>query len=330
MNELSDIKSQIFEVSTEQEFNDLCLKIFRLQYANNDIYMQFVDFLGKTPGSVKQYSDIPFLPIEFFRNYRILSGNAESPLEFKSSGTTGMHPSSHLVADPGIYEKSFLLNFNQHYGEPGQYAIMALLPSYLGREDSSLIYMVRELIRQSGDRRSGFYLNDLEALSENVHHCIAEQKQVLLIGVSFALLDLAESFPQDLKHAIVMETGGMKGRRKEMLREELHEILCRSFGIDHVHSEYGMTELLSQAYAKSHGLFRSPPWMKVMIRDINDPLSYVGEGKTGGINVIDLANIYSCSFIATQDLGRMQADGQFEVLGRFDNSEVRGCNLMVS
>lgn len=330
MNQLPEIKSRIFSLSTEQEFNDISLEIFRFQYANNDIYKRFVDFLGKKPELVQQFRDIPFLPIDFFRDFKIVTGKMSIPLLFKSSGTTGMHTSTHFVAEPKLYERSLLKNFKLNYGEPSQYTIMALLPSYLEREDSSLIYMVKKLINQSGDEKSGFYLDNLEALSENVQRSILRKKQVFLIGVSFALLDLADRFPQEMKNTIVMETGGMKGRRKEVVREELHEVLSKAFGVPSIQSEYGMTELLSQAYAKKNGLFRSPPWMKVLIRDINDPLGYVRAGKTGGINVIDLANIYSCSFIATQDLGRMQADGQFEVLGRFDNSDVRGCNLMIS
>ena len=281
------------------------------------------------PGEVNRLEDIPFLPIQFFKSHEVVSSRENVIKTFTSSGTTGSFPSKHLVTDVSIYEKSFNLGFEKFYGPLENYVILALLPSYLEREGSSLIYMVNSLIEQSKHPESGFYLNDLDKLKNQLKNLDDSGKKVLLIGVSFALLDLVEAYSFQLKNTIVMETGGMKGRRKELIREELHQKLKTGFGVDAIHSEYGMTELLSQAYSKGDGIFFTPKWMRLFTRDTEDALLLQEPGKTGGINIIDLANINSCSFIATQDLGRVNADGSFEIIGRFDNSDIRGCNLMV-
>jgi hypothetical protein len=273
--------------------------------------------------------DIPFLPISFFKTKDVVSGVPVIKTIFTSSGTTGGEASKHFVSDLELYERSFRNGFEKFYGPIDAYCILALLPSYLEREGSSLIYMVNDLIKKSGHSSSGFYLNDLNGLRKTLLTLQKQQQQILLIGVSFALLDMVEAQPMDLQNAIIMETGGMKGRRKELIREELHSLLKNGFGVDKIHSEYGMTELLSQAYSKGDGVFETPPWMKVMIRDTEDPFTYLTEGKTGGLNIIDLANVNSCAFIATQDLGKVYLNNTFEVLGRFDHSDIRGCNLMV-
>ncbi|WP_072986573.1 LuxE/PaaK family acyltransferase [Pseudozobellia thermophila] len=319
----------IFTISDLDEFNLHALDTFRFQYRNNRVYQTFCDHLGQNDLTVERVSDIPFLPISFFKSKKIVATHRPPQALFTSSGTTGSQTSTHYVSDLGIYEESFEQAFLHFYGDVSAYCILALLPSYLERQGSSLIYMVDHLIKKSGHRASGFYLDDLSALRSQLGKLEEAGQKTLLIGVSFALLDLVETGPMKLKHTMVMETGGMKGRRKELIREELHEILKKGFGVDHIHSEYGMTELLSQAYSKGNGIFKTPPWMKILIRDTEDPLSYQKTGKTGGINVIDLANKNSCSFIATQDLGKAHADGTFEILGRFDHSDVRGCNLMV-
>ena len=301
---------------------------FRFQYQNNTVYRTFCDHLKKTETQVKDLQDIPFLPIEFFKSKTIISNTQKSQAIFTSSGTTGSKTSAHYVTDLGLYEKSYRAAFNLFYGPVTDYCIVALLPSYLEREGSSLIYMVHDLIEKSGHPHSGFYLNDLDALQQRLLALEANGTKTILIGVSFALLDLIEKFQFQLKHTIIMETGGMKGKRKEMIRKELHAMLQKGFGVDAIHSEYGMTELLSQAYSTGQGIFRSPPWMRILIRDTEDPLTYLSQGKTGGVNVIDLANSNSCPFIATQDLGKIHDNGHFEILGRFDHSDIRGCNLM--
>ena len=278
---------------------------------------------------MKEVSDIPFLPIEFFKTHQIKTGDFEHEETFLSSGTTGANHSKHLVKDLSLYEDSYINAFKQFYGNIEDYCVLGLLPSYLERKGSSLIYMVDDLIRRSNHNESGFFLDNQAELIEILKKNVENNQKTILFGVSFALLDLAESYQIDLSDVIIMETGGMKGRRKELTRTELHAIYKNSFGVANIHSEYGMTELLSQAYSKGNGLFKTPRWMKVLIRDINDPFSYLQVNKTGGINVIDLANINSCSFIATQDLGKYSAEG-FEVLGRFDNSDLRGCNLLIS
>lgn len=320
---------RIFSISSSAEFQTVSLDIFRHQYQNTKVYRNFCEHLKIKPHKVHALEDIPFLPIEFFKTHKVLAEGSYPQIVFSSSGTTGQVTSKHLVGDLSLYENSFYKTFRQFYGDPSDWLILALLPSYLEREGSSLVYMVKNLIENSGDPASGFYLNDLPGLREALWKGEQSGKKIFLIGVSFALLDLVEKYNFQLKNTVIMETGGMKGRRKEMIREELHATLMEGFGVDRIHSEYGMTELLSQAYSKGQGIFKSPPWMHFLIRDPEDPLTYVTPGKTGGINVIDLANLNSCSFIATQDLGKDLGNAEFEILGRFDNSDIRGCNLLV-
>lgn len=319
----------IFSINSRKQFEKIALKVFRHQHEHNTVYRQFCAHLNVKSGDVKTLQQIPFLPIQFFKSHDVVSSEAQIQKTFTSSGTTGSVTSKHLISDITMYERSYRLAFSNFYGDIENYTVLALLPSYLEREGSSLIYMVDDLIKLSDNPDSGFYLNNLEALSSKLTALDEAGKNVILIGVTYALLDLIERNNFTLHNTVIMETGGMKGRRKEMIREELHERLCNGFGVSAIHSEYGMTELLSQAYSLGHGIFECPPWMQILIRDPEDALTYLDYGKTGGINVIDLANINSCSFIATQDLGKRAADGQFEVLGRFDNSDIRGCNLMV-
>jgi phenylacetate-coenzyme A ligase PaaK-like adenylate-forming protein len=326
----SDLQERIFALHDLADFREMAIEVFRNQYQNNTVYNEFITGLRREPELVRLPEDIPFLPVEFFRNRKIVCGNDPVEIIFKSSSTSGSVPGSHFVSDLSLYEKSFTAAFRLFYGEPSEYLIAALLPSYTEREGSSLVYMAEKLIGMSRNPLSGFFRDNIPALMNAIHKGKAENQKVLLLGVSFALLDLAEmNTPPDLSGVIVMETGGMKGRRKEITRQELHSVLTSGFNVSSIHSEYGMTELLSQAYSKGDGRFLCPPWMKVLIRDPQDPLTIFTEtGRTGGINIIDLANINSCSFLATSDLGRLHDDGSFEVLGRFDNSDVRGCNLM--
>ena len=317
-----------FNIQTQAEFYTLALQVFRYQFKNNPVYRSFCDLLYKHPSDINSINDIPFLPIEFFKTHQILSSKDKVAEIFTSSGTTGSKTSKHLVTDLNIYEESFRKGFNHFYGDIDDYVILALLPSYLERDGSSLIYMANDMITNSNHTESGFYLNNLEALKDVLLTLESQNKKTLLVGVSFALLDFIETHQLHLKNTIIMETGGMKGRRKEIIREELHQHLKKGFGVDYIHSEYGMTELLSQAYSKGNSRFKTPPWMQVLTRDTEDALTIQNHGKTGGINVIDLANINSCAFIATQDLGRVYADNTFEILGRFDNSDIRGCSLM--
>ncbi|MBJ6369121.1 LuxE/PaaK family acyltransferase [Snuella sedimenti] len=323
-----DLKN-IFSIKSETDFETCALQVFNFQFNHNKVYRSFCDLLFKHPADIKTIQDIPFLPIHFFKTHTIISKQAATQSIFTSSGTTGSKVSKHHVTDLSVYKESFSKGFQQFYGGIEEYVTLALLPSYFEREGSSLIYMVSDLITRSGHKESGFYLNNIPELIQTIKTLEAQGRKTLLIGVSFALLDLIEAHQFNLKHTIVMETGGMKGRRKELIREELHDILKSGFGVNTIHSEYGMTELLSQGYSKGNGLFNCPPWMRILTRETEDPLSIQDFGKTGGINVIDLANINSCSFIATQDLGRSYEDGSFEVIGRFDNSDIRGCNLMV-
>jgi phenylacetate-coenzyme A ligase PaaK-like adenylate-forming protein len=319
----------IFTISSQKQFEKMALKIFRYQYENNRVYQEFCNLLDTDVQKVKSLNKIPFLPIQFFKTNDILSSQNPIQATFTSSGTTGMTTSKHLVTDVNFYKQSFQTAFSQFYGSIENYVILALLPSYLEREGSSLIYMVEDLIAKSNHPESGFYLHNYDDLICKLKELETSSQNVLLIGVTYALLDLIEKQSFYLKNTIIMETGGMKGKRKELIREELHQLLCNGFGVSSIHSEYGMTELLSQAYSFGNGLFECPPWMSVLIRDPEDALTYVSDGKTGGINVIDLANINSCSFIATQDLGKKYPNHSFEVLGRFDASDIRGCNLMV-
>ena len=320
---------RIFNIKNPTEFNELALEIFHFQYENNIIYQKFVDGLKINPKKINHYSTIPFLPIEFFKTQKIISSKETPEITFISSGTTGINTSKHYVADTDIYYSSFLAGFKHFYGYPEEWVILALLPAYLERSGSSLVYMCNSLIKESNKKESGFYLNEYEKLHLLLTSLRNMNQKTIIIGVTFALLDMAEEYPVDFPNLVVMETGGMKGRRNELIRNELHEKLQKGFGVKTIHSEYGMTELLSQAYSKGDGVFQCPPWMKVVIRDVNDPLTQVKKNKTGGVNVIDLANINSCSFIATQDLGKVTNDNDFEIIGRFDNSDVRGCNLLV-
>ena len=319
----------IFSISNQKQFEKIALKIFRYQYDNNKVYHEFCDHLKTEIHKVKTIQQIPFLPIQLFKSHAVISNSNDIEATFCSSGTTGMITSKHLVTDISLYEDSYRNAFSHFYGNIEDYVILALLPSYLEREGSSLVYMVDDLIKRSNNADSGFYLHNHEDLIPKLIALDEEGQNVILIGVTYALLDIVEKQKFNLKNTIVMETGGMKGKRKEMIREELHEQLCKGFGVSAIHSEYGMTELLSQAYSLGNGVFECPNWMQILVRDTQDALTYVGNGKTGGVNVIDLANINSCSFIATQDLGKKQTMNTFEVLGRFDTSDIRGCNLMV-
>ena len=310
-------KHKIFSVQ-DGDFEQAALEIFRFQAVNNPVYRAFTDALQVKPDSVQSLKGIPFLPVRFF----------EPALVFESSGTTGASSSRHYIKDPGIYETSFISCFEKFYGPVNEWCILALLPSYLQRGNSSLVYMANKLIGQSRHPQSGFYLDEFEKLSKTLATLEKANQKTLLLGVTFALLDFAVSFPMQLRNTILMETGGMKGRREEMIRDEVHGVLQQAFGVSAIHSEYGMTELLSQAYSKGDGIFRCPPWMKILMRDEEDPF-YIKDQGAGTINVIDLANIYTCSFIATDDAGKLYPDGSFEVLGRVDGSDIRGCSLMV-
>jgi phenylacetate-coenzyme A ligase PaaK-like adenylate-forming protein len=324
---MNSFVEEIFNIHSEEEFVKICLKIYELQMDNNPIYSAYSQIIlkGEIP---KKLEEIPFLPIEFFKTEQIICVTRKIEEIFLSSGTTG-NQSKHLVSDLSIYENSFQNAFQLFYGDITDYCILSLLPNYREREGSSLIYMVDDLIKRSKHPKSGFYLNNYKEVSETILELEKNGQKTLLIGVSYALLDLARDYPMKLENTIIMETGGTKGKRKELLKEELHKLLKEAFSLDSIHSEYGMTELLSQSYSEGDNIFKTPPWKKVLIRDVNDPLTILGKNRSGGINIIDLTNIYSCPFIATQDLGRLHKDGSFSVLGRFDNSDVRGCNLLV-
>lgn len=334
MPKLSKLEQQIFAIESPTDFNELSLKIFQFQFENNAIYRKYAQNIGKEPKNVQSPDNIPYLPISFFKTHKVVTYETSSERIFNSSGTGNIGNSKHYIAKLCLYEDSFAKGFKKFYGSAEDYVFLALLPSYLERGGSSLVYMAQKLIEKSKHPESGFYLNDYEKLYNMLLNLRDKETKVILLGVSYALLDMVEKFNlstygQNLPQFMVMETGGMKGRRKEMVKEELHSLLCKGFGVKSIHSEYGMTELLSQAYSSGGGIFNCPPWMQVNIRDVNDPFCLLEEGKSGGINIIDLANIYSCSFIETQDLGKIYDDGSFEILGRFDNSDVRGCNLMV-
>ena len=318
-----------FTISSEDEFNDCALATFRYQAENVLVYQQYVQLLGVNPLDVHHYSQIPFLPVSVFKSKSIISAHQTPEIIFTSSGTTGMITSQHQVVKVDLYEQSFNRCFKMFYGPVHDYCIIGLLPAYLERSGSSLVYMVDQLIKKSNHPDSGFYLNHYADLQQLLQQLKKQQQKTILIGVTFALLDMSENFSVDFPELIVMETGGMKGRRKEIVREELHQILTNGFGVEKIHSEYGMTELLSQAYSKGDGLFKCPPWMRINVREINDPKQLVKDGVTGGINIIDLANYFSCSFISTQDLGKIHPDNQFEIVGRFDNADLRGCNLLI-
>lgn len=321
--------NNIFSIKNEIEFNKKALEVFKHQFKNNKVYRSFCDLLYIHPSDITKIEEIPFLPIQFFKQRKIVSSLDEVDEIFTSSGTTGSITSKHYVTDINLYKESYLKGFHHFYGDIEKYTVLALLPNYLERKGSSLVYMVDDLIRKSKQEESGFYLNNLEELAKKLTQLNHQHKKVLLIGVSFALLDLIDKHQFKLTNTIIMETGGMKGRRKELIRNELHQLLSIGFGVEKIHSEYGMTELLSQAYSKGNGIFETPPWMKILTRDTEDALTIQPTGNTGGINVIDLANYNSCSFIATQDLGKTHHNNTFEIIGRFDNSDIRGCNLMV-
>lgn len=323
------MQDQIFNIQTEEDFKKTALAVFKHQFTHNRVYRSFCDLLYIHPSDITLVEEIPFLPIQFFKTKQLLSSTQEVQEVFTSSGTTGSVTSKHLVTDISWYEKSYLKGFEHFYGPIEEYVILALLPNYLERKGSSLIYMVNDLINRSEQPESGFYLHNLSELAETLIDLDSKGKKVLLIGVSFALLDLIEKYQFNLSNTVVMETGGMKGKRKELIRAELHELLKKGFGVSVIHSEYGMTELLSQGYSKGNGIFQCPPWMRVLTRDTEDALTLLPKEKSGGMNIIDLANYNSCAFIATQDLGKVYNDLSFEIIGRFDNSDIRGCNLMV-
>lgn len=329
MRKAENLSEQIFQINDTASFQNIALKIFKIQSKQNLIYKKYLEALPINIEEIKSIEDIPFLPIEFFKSQKVVLDGLYPEIVFSSSGTTGMVPSQHFVSDLKIYEDSFVKGFQHFFGPIVDYCILALLPSYLEREGSSLIYMAEQLIQLSENKKSGFFLNNLNELVNIIHSTDLKNKKIILLGVTYALLELAENYKIKKPELIVMETGGMKGKRKEMVREELHHYLCDNLGVKQIYSEYGMTELLSQAYSFGHGIFRTPPWMKVLIRDINDPFSILADEQSGGINVIDLANLNSCSFVMTQDLGKKYKDDSFEILGRFDSSDVRGCNLLV-
>jgi phenylacetate-coenzyme A ligase PaaK-like adenylate-forming protein len=325
-----DLLNRIFQIKDQTGFQGVALEIFAYQFANNPVYHDFIKQLGINQDEIQAVQDIPFIPVEFFKSHKIMTGSRPAAIIFESSGTSGKSVSRHLVADPALYEESLLRTFRHFYGEPSEYFIAALLPSFTEKKNSSLAFMMQNLIDKSANPFSGFYLNNIRGMISAIEQSRSANQKVFLISVNYTLINLAEEYSPDLSGVIVMETGGMKGRRKEMTREELHSVLKKKFNLPAIHSEYGMTELLSQAYSQGEGIFYCPQWMKIFIRDPQDPLTLISEpGITGGINIIDLANIYSCSFIATDDLGRLHEDGGFEVLGRLDNSDIRGCSLLL-
>lgn len=337
-----DLRKQIFTIQNGNDFTALALKVFDYQYKNCAIYRKYVDMIRCDSNKITAIEQIPFLPIEFFKTQRIIADGYTPQLTFTSSGTTGNQTSTHFVADKTLYEESFLRCFEQFIGKPEEFVILGLLPSYLERQNSSLVYMVNELIIRTKNTDSGFYLYDFEKFAEKLQNLSDSGQKTIVFGVGFALLDVVEKYRFNLNNVLVFETGGMKGRRKEITREELHLALTEGFNVDVIYSEYGMTELLSQAYSTpplpppkegnmiKNVTFQTPAWMKILIRDPQDPLSIVNQPNTrGGVNVVDLANLYSCSFIATQDLGKIHPDGSFEILGRLQNADIRGCNMLV-
>lgn len=328
MGDFKSSKESLFSI-TQSTFEHSALALFRHQAQSNPIYHQYLANLGVDPVKIKSIYEIPFLPIEFFKTQKVVTGQWSEEKIFESSGTTGQQRSRHYIEDISFYHKVCQQVFEYFYQPIEEFHFLALLPSYLERENASLVAMMDYFIASSQSEFSGFYLHDYEKLVLTLNQLKKGKKRVLLIGVSFALLDLAENYVLDLENVTVMETGGMKGRREEMIRTELHSLLSNSFNTKHIHSEYGMTELMSQAYAKQNGRFKTPPWMKIILRDLNDPFHLQPYKKSGGINVIDLANFHSCAFIETQDIGSFGEDDTFQVLGRFDNSDIRGCNLMI-
>lgn len=326
------IQQKIFNVSADT-FESLALEIFRYQYQHNSVYRKFCELLDKQLEDIVDISNIPFLPIQFFKTHVIQTGDFMPDAIFESSGTTGTVPSKHFVKSLDLYENSFMHCFEYSIGNPADYCILALLPGYLERPNASLVYMADKLMKKSQHPFNGFYLNEFKALYELLLRLESEGQPTILLGVSFALLDFAEQFPIALKHTMVMETGGMKGKREEITKEAMHKILMNAFGVNQICSEYGMTELMSQAYSKGEGLYKSPPWMKLMVRAEDNPQILIKPAANkvlqGPINMIDLSNIHSCSFIATDDLGKIHSDGRFEIIGRIDYSDIRGCSQLV-
>ena len=329
MRQIQEIRNSIFNIQNEDDFNDVAIQVYQFQTEHCEVYQRFQAYLRIDKSNIKNYRDIPFLPIQFFKSQEIICKGENTQYIFTSSATTGSVQSKHLVSEIHLYEESFIKSFELFYGNINKYCILALLPNYYEREGSSLVYMVNQLIEKSKENGSGYFLHQDDLLYATLLKNESEGIKTMLIGVSYALLDFLEKYQINLKHTIIMETGGMKGKRKELLKEQLHSILCDGFGVECIHSEYGMTELLSQAYSDGKGIFTSPPWMKILIRDIHEPRRILQNGKSGGVNVIDLANLYSCSFIATDDLGKNKLHNSFEIIGRIDNSDVRGCNLMI-
>ena len=320
---------KIFDIKNHSEFKKQCLDIYNFQYENNMVYQSYCNMICEDPTDVNEINKIPFLPISFFKTKKILSTDNFEKV-FYSSGTTTNSRSKHFISSLKLYQKSFINNFKLNYSDITQYTILALLPNYYDNKDSSLIYMIEKLIKLSKSKESGFFLDDYINLSKKLIELdTKKERKTILIGVPYALLDMIDFNQFQLNNTIIMETGGMKGRRKEMVRTELHEKLKRGFGVSKIHSEYGMTELLSQAYSKGDGIFKTPSWMKVIIRDINDAQNLDFNKKSGAINIIDLANYNSCSFIATDDMGKYINNDEFELIGRVDNSDIRGCNLLV-
>lgn len=324
---MNPLHEKIFSV-TQSSFDDLALEVFRYQFYQTEVYQDFCIGLKKTPSTVQTINDIPFLPISFFKTHTVISNTKTAEKIFESSGTTGIQPSRHYVADLNLYETSFVQSFEMFYGNPKDYVVLALLPSYLERKNSALVYMAEKLVELSAQNASGFFLHEHENLYDLLDVLKTGHRKTILLGVSFALLDFTEKYKLDFSDLIVIETGGMKGRREEITRQELHTQLRVGFDVQKIHSEYGMTEMLSQAYSKGEGIFYSPPWLRILTRDLCEPTLIQQKNKTGGVNVIDLANLYSCSFIATDDLGKVNSDASFEILGRIDNAEMRGCNLL--
>lgn len=330
---IADLRSRIFEVTSEN-FNDLALEVYRYQYEQNDLYGRYCRAMNGTPEQVQNIYQIPYLPIAFFKTEQVKTGTWEPAAIFESSGTTGEQTSKHYVKDLNLYEESFFKGFNNFFEPPSEWCILALLPSYLERKNSSLVYMADKLIDASHHADSGFYLDEFEKLAATLKENEAAKKPALLLGVTFALLDFAEKFPMPLHHTIIMETGGMKGRKEEMTREEVHAILKKQFELAEIYSEYGMTELMSQAYSYGHGIFSGQPWLKILLRKEDDPKDVCDQNNMQGfkakgvVNMIDLANLHSCAFIATDDLGRLFIDGRFELLGRLDNADLRGCSQL--
>ena len=325
---ICELEHKVFTIE-HTDFDEFALALFHFQFAHNKVYQQYIELLGIDPRQVTSIAGIPFLPVEFFKNHQVVTTDFKAEIIFKSSGTTRLIQSRHLVKEIALYRQSFTDGFERHYGSTSDWYVLALLPRYLEQEDSSLVFMMNDLIQRSNHELSGFYLHDYEKLAGMLKYLEMEKQKTLLIGVTFALLDFAAEFPQALSYTVVMETGGMKGRRKELTRLEVHQLLKEAFGLEAVHSEYGMTELLSQAYSLRDGVFMCPPWMKIRVREEDDPLASHEHGK-GLLNVIDLANIYSCAFIATDDIAEVYDNGKFSVMGRLDNSDLRGCSLLIA